>query len=288
MTDAPILCAGEVLWDCLPRGLFLGGAPMNVAYHLHRLGRPAAPVSAVGEDFLGREIHRRLDLLGLPQGFVPAVGKPTGVVLVELDAGQPSYDIVDDVAWDAIPASEALLAAAAEAPALVYGSLASRHPDNRVLIGDLIGRCTGLTAFDVNLRPPFDDLDLVRDFATRSKLIKLNHEELAKLAEGDDHEARARALREASGCELVCVTAGAEGAGLLAESWHWEPGRKVEVKDAVGAGDSFMAALIDGLLAGAEPAAVIRRAARMGEFVAGSDGATPDHDEAPEEARRLG
>lgn len=287
MTEPAVLCVGEALWDCLPRGLFLGGAPLNVACHLHQLGRRAVPVSAVGDDFLGREIVRRLGMLGLDDDLIATVDRPTGVVLVELTQGQPSYDIVDHVAWDAIPESDALFAAAASAPALVYGSLASRHGPNRELIGELIDRCDGLTVFDVNLRPPYDDSELVRSIAARSRLIKLNHEELATLATGHDLESRARALRDQSGCELVCVTAGARGAGLLADNWYWEDPQPVELKDAVGAGDSFMAALLDGLLHEADPAACLRRAARLAEFVASSDGATPDHAHAPTEARRL-
>jgi fructokinase len=289
MSSEPVLCVGEVLWDCLPRGLFLGGAPLNVAYHLHNLGRPSAPVSAVGGDFLGAEILRRLASWDLPCDFVPQVDKPTGVVQVELIDGQPSYQIVDDVAWDAIPSSPALLEAAEQAPALVFGSLASRHAANRQVIGELIERCPGITVLDVNLRSPHDDLDLVRDFGAHSRLIKLNHEELGRLASGDDNESRARALREEFGCERICVTAGASGAGLLdGTQWHWEPGRSVQVKDTVGAGDSFMAALLDGLLAGAPIPVVLRRAARLAEFVASSDGATPDHADAPSSARQLG
>lgn len=286
------LCYGEALWDCLPRGLFLGGAPLNVAFHLHQLGTDALPVSAVGRDFLGDELLRRLRRLGLDTRFVPQVAdRPTGVVQVELDAeGHPSYDIVEGVAWDAIPGSAELAEAAERADAVVFGTLAQRSAANRELLDSLLERCPGQALLDVNLRPPFDGHDLVWRLARHAHVIKLNDHELRELC--DDGEAPledlARLLRDRSGCHTVCVTAGADGAGLLVDgAWHWCPGRAVTVRDTVGAGDSFTAALLDGLLRDAARDRVLERACRLAEFVAGSDGATPSHEAAPAEARTL-
>ena len=288
-----VLCIGEMLWDCLPRGLFLGGAPLNVAAHLHQLGREVLPVSAVGRDFLGDEILRRINEWDIDTRFVQQLAdKPTGVVQVELTDGQPSYTIVEDVAWDAIPASDALRDAAASAAAMVFGTLGARTTANRRLIGELLEACTGLSVFDVNFRPPFDDHELVWEWAPHSSILKLNDHELTELLDdaggSEDLADRCRRLRDRGRCERVLLTAGATGAGMLSgDDWHWVDGEPVEVADAVGAGDSFAAAVIDGLLAGAEPLKVLRRAARLAEFVASSDGATPDHGDAPEAARQL-
>ncbi|MDA3963859.1 MAG: PfkB family carbohydrate kinase [Planctomycetota bacterium] len=289
MTEqAAVLCIGEALWDCLPRGLFLGGAPLNVAYHLSQLGRQAAPVTAVGDDFLGQEIIRRAAGFGLDTTFISTVDRLTGVVQVRLENGQPSYDIVDQVAWDVIPTTPALLEAAQAAPALVYGSLASRHDNNRALVTAAIEACAGLTVFDVNLRAPFDDQDLVWDFAKRSQLVKLNDEEIANLVGAGELADQAERLRERCDCRYVCVTAGSRGAGLLSpDGWQFAAAEPITLADAVGAGDSFMAALLDGLLQQADPAAALHRAARLAEFVASSDGATPSHDQAPRAARKL-
>lgn len=296
-SDAPVLAIGEVLWDCLPRGLFLGGAPLNVTIHLRQLGRLAQPVSAVGQDFLGQEIQRRVAAWDIACDFMPQiVDYPTGVVQVELENGQPSYTIVEDVAWDAIPNSAALNTAVTQAPAFIYGTLAARTTGNRDLIQKLLDQCQGLRIFDVNFRSPYDDHDLVWQWAQHTDVLKVNDQEMAELL-GLEHapeqpeaiEQHCRDLRQRAGCGQILLTAGALGAGLLTAdgSWHWVSSQPITVADAVGAGDSFTAAVIDGLLAHKPPRAVLTRAARLAEFVASSDGATPDHQKAPEQARHL-
>jgi fructokinase len=293
VTEKPenaVFCFGEVLWDCLPAGLFMGGAPFNVSCHLRQFGRAVIPVSAVGHDFLGDEILRRIRLAGIDGRFVSRVDAPTGVVLVELDErGKPSYEIVRDVAWDRIPGDSELIEAAGGATALVYGSLAQRSPGNRRILGELLASSAGLKVFDVNLRSPFDDLALVRELLTLADLIKLNDEEIQILVgEHEEIEHAAILLSERAGGRNVCVTAGARGAGLLWNGrWHWCEGRRIKVRDTVGAGDSFMAALLDGVLREAPLDAVLRRACRLAEFVASSDGATPDHAGAPCEALEI-
>jgi fructokinase len=278
-----ILCFGEVLWDCAPRGLFLGGAPANVAYHLARLGCRVGLVSGVGTDFLGDEILRRIHGWGIDTKFVARVeGKQTGVVLVDLkDPSKPAYEIVRDAAWDHMAGSAGLSRAASEADALVYGTLAVRERANLALLEDLLAKAAGLKVFDVNLRPPFIDRDLTLALASRSDLIKLNDEEIGILVGGAaEPKAQAAALAERTGCPRVCVTCGARGAGLWSqENWFWADARPIVVKDTIGAGDAYLAALTAGLLLGSQlPDVVLARAARLAEFVAASDGATPDYD----------
>lgn len=282
-----MLCFGEMLWDFLPAGLFAGGAPLNVAFHLHALGCDAQLVSAVGRDALGDELIRRLGVAGMSArhvGRVPAC--PTGHVLATLDRqGNARYDIASNVAWDHIPVADAELAAARLADALVFGSLALRSRANRDALVRLLDALApqALRVFDVNLRPPFDDLDRVREFARRATLVKVNAEEAARLvaqeaAPPGREESHARAIAEASGCAMVCVTAGERGAGLLRGSaWTWEAGRTVVVADTVGAGDAFLAALVAGLFAGETDAAALARACRLGEWVASHAGAMPGH-----------
>jgi len=283
MSVSTVICFGEVLWDCLPKGLFAGGAPINVAYHLSRFGLDARPATAVGKDFLGEELLRRFRYWDLSPEFVSRVEQPTGAVIAELDsAGVASYRFLDDVAWDHIPLTDSLKQLAPKVTALVFGTLAQRADSNRAHLAELRGRAsTAKQIYDVNLRPPFDSPALVWELARGCDLIKLNDDELGTLLDLDANvhalEDAARQFSKRTQCDHICVTAGKHGAGLLWEgSWTFDPPQPIEVKDTVGAGDSFLAALVHGwLVLRLSPADNLQRAARVAEFVATRDGATP-------------
>lgn len=283
-----LLCFGEILWDFLPAGLFPGGAPFNVAYHLHRQGADVTVISAVGRDVLGAELRRRVTGWGLDAaGIAEVADRPTGYVRATISArGEATYEIVPDVAWDCIPLPATVLARARAARALIFGSLALRSVPNRQVLQDLFAALPrdAWRVFDVNLRPPFDDLALVQELAGGTALLKLNATEAARLAAGaaespGREEADARTLAERIGCPRVCITAGERGAGLLQDGrWFWEPGRPVQVADTVGAGDAFLAALVLHLLRDPQaPAAALAQACRIGEWVASCHGATPEY-----------
>ncbi|HTQ30791.1 MAG TPA: PfkB family carbohydrate kinase [Opitutaceae bacterium] len=280
-----VLCFGEILWDFLPGGLFLGGASLNAAYHLNRQGAEARVVSAVGRDVLGDELLRRCAGWGLATDHITRLDDaPTGYVRVTVGGnGDAKFDIASDVAWDKISADAGTLQAAARADALIFGSLAQRTAGNRTTLDRLLGAlpATALRVFDANLRPPYDDLALVRELARKATLIKVNSAEAARLAGDADtpgrEEAHARALAAETGCGIIVVTAGARGAGLLRDGrWIWEPGRPVTVVDTVGAGDAFIASLVAHLPAGKfSDAEILARSCRLGEWVASRAGATP-------------
>ncbi|MBI5693725.1 MAG: carbohydrate kinase [Verrucomicrobia bacterium] len=285
------LCFGEILWDFLPEGLFPGGAPFNVGYHLHQQGVPTQLVSAVGDDVLGEELLRRLTGWGLGSELIARRAQlRTGYVRATVGAtGDAHYEIVADVAWDSIPATPEALGAAARAGALVFGSLAQRSPANRSALARLLAALPAQAwrIFDVNRRPPHDDFTLVRSLARGATVLKLNHEEAAWLA-GEalvpgGEERWARQLASDFRCPYVVVTAGERGAGLWHEGrWHWESGRVVAVVDTVGSGDAFLASLVASLLEGTlSPPAALARACRLGEWVASCRGATPPYSSLP-------
>lgn len=285
MTPIKTLCFGEALWDCLPDARHLGGAPLNVAYHLSKLGCSAWVVSSVGDDADGRELLHRLGDWALPTELISTrSGKPTGLVKVSVDQGSPTYHIVEDVAWDYIDLPARLPERCTPIDAIVYGSLAQRSGNNREALRRLLEVTPdALKVFDVNLRPPFDALDRIWSLMREASLIKLNDEELAtvlgrSLAE-IDFEADARELSVKTECERICITAGATGAGLLYQNtWHWIAAVPVDVRDTVGAGDAFLAALVQGLLESpGSPQVALQRAIALSSFVAGSDGATPSY-----------
>ena len=280
-----VICFGEALWDCLPEGRHVGGAPLNVAYHLSRLGCSAWPVSSVGDDSTGRELLEQLQDRGLPTELIGTrTDKRTGLVNVSLDHGIPTFDVVEDVAWDYIDLPDGFPGSSQPIDAVVYGSLAQRAAHNRETLRRLFDATPeALRVFDVNLRPPFDAPARIWALAHEASLIKLNDEEAAILlgpgSPSGNFEASARALRKQTGCDRICITAGSAGAGLLyLDAWHWVDAVPVRVRDTVGAGDAFLAALTQGLLVSPErPEAALHRAVILASFVAGSDGATPHY-----------
>ncbi len=283
MNDS-ILCVGELLWDALPDGLFLGGAPYNVAYHLRQHGLPAALATRVGADRLGSEALRRVAQGGVDTRFVqtdPALA--TGFVEVEVDAdGIPQYDIVAPVAWDALALVPDLCEAAASARAVVFGTLAQRKERSRATVQALVAEAR-LAVFDVNLRPPFLVPDTVQASLEAADIVKLNEEELGVLADWfgfpDGERTALEALAARFDCQTVCVTHGADGAALWhAEAWRDHPGYRVTVRDTVGAGDAFLAGLLGALLNGRDAAEVLDAACRSGAYIATRAGATPAYD----------
>jgi fructokinase len=281
MAGTEILCVGELLWDALPAGLFLGGAPFNVACHLRAAGMPVAMVSRVGADHLGEEAVRRAARYGVGTDLIQVDHTlPTGFVRVSVDdAGNGRFEIVEPSAWDAIAPGEELLRRAAAARAIVFGSLAQRHPTSRGTIARLL-ETPAMKVFDVNLRPPYDDREIVRRSLERSDVIKLNDEELRRLADWfglrGGMRQRMAALAEHFRCHTVCVTRGRAGAALWREGrWFEHPGFEVEVRDTVGAGDAFLAVLLAGILNGAEDGALLRNANLIGSYVATQHGAVP-------------
>lgn len=283
--ESEIVCIGEILWDSLPLGLFLGGAPFNVAYHLHRMGEPVVIASSVGDDRLGLEARRRMRWKGMSDDLVQVTRDyPTGLVEVTVDTeGVPDYTIVEPVAWDHIRRTEELVDRVADARALVFGSLAQRSSVSRDTIQQLY-RSDTVTVFDVNLRPPFDSRAVVADSLRHTDIVKLNDDEFQQLCEWFGWEQSGTAgpidnLIDQFGCETICITRGDEGALLVHQGTRVErPGVPVEVVDTVGAGDAFLAALLSGLFQGFSPGRVLARANRMGAHLATRFGATPDYD----------
>lgn len=273
-----VACFGEVLWDSLPAGLFPGGAPLNVAVHLAGLNRRVLLISAVGDDFLGRELIRRLAARGVEtSGIAHVKDLPTGTVLARLDArGNAGYEIAEKVAWDRIPGPGDSLP---PLEAVVFGSLALRSRWNQSTLNTLLHRSEDQTlkVFDVNLRHPFDCLDRVRTWATRADLLKLNQEEAIRLVgHRETPEVLARSVANDFPQAVICLTAGERGAGLLRDgAWVWADAPKIEVADTVGAGDCFLAVLLHHWLRGLNTHEILSRAVQAAAFVASRPGATP-------------
>ena len=276
---------GEVLWDLLPGGRQLGGAPANFAYHAHALGAESLVVSRVGRDDLGRDLLERLNALGLAtSGISVDPVAPTGSVSVTLDpSGQPAYTIHTDVAWDFLEAGPEVLRVAAGADAVCFGTLAQRHPVARESIRRVLQatRPEALRIFDINLRQRFWSREVIVESLALANVLKLNDEELPILAEmlggsGDDDHGLLARLAQRFDLRAVALTRGARGSLVWTadRSWNW-PGSDLKVADTVGAGDSYTAALALGLLSGKSPEDILRIAHRVADFVCTQPGATP-------------
>ncbi len=279
-----VLAIGEVLWDLLPSGRQLGGAPANFAYHCRALGADASLVSRIGDDPLGHEVLERFKLLGLPTEMVAVDSEsPTGTVPVELGlGGQPRFTITENVAWDRIEADQKAIKTAAATDAVYFGSLAQRSEPARRTIRELIATAPAdaLRVFDVNLRPPFVDREVIESSLATANLLKLNDQELPAFAEmfglsGDAGDQAAELARRFD-LTTVVLTRGQRGSFLWTESgWSDHPGLTVDVCDTVGAGDAFTAALTVGLLAGWDLDAINQRANEVAAYVCTKPGGMP-------------
>lgn len=280
-----VLCFGEVLWDVLPQGCYLGGAPLNVAFHLRQLGLRPVIVSAVGEDALGDEARSAIEASGVDVSAVSRHASwPTGTAVVELDAeGQASYRFPGSVAWDDI-AVDVVLGGPAPA-AIVFGTLALRTAANRTaLLRVLEAFPHAWVVCDLNLRPPHDDLTPLAELLAKANLLKFNADEarclVGRRTMTDDE--MIAVLRDRFGGRAVCITRGADGAIIADEGGVWRASApSIAVVDTIGAGDAFTAGLIAGRLRqdGAEEWSVaLESAVGLGAFVASRAGAQPPHE----------
>jgi fructokinase len=280
-----IVGIGELLWDRLPEGEQLGGAPANFAYHASLLGNRVGVLSRIGSDRPGDRALERLRMLRLPTDFIQLdETHATGTVAVEVDAsGQPDFIITEEVAWDYLEFTPQWQTLAARADAVCFGSLAQRSPASRQAIRRFLEatRTEALRIFDVNLRQPFYTREIILESFALARLAKINHHELAQLAamfelSGSTETELAGQLLSKFALELVCITRGNRGSLLVSRSEAAEhPGFAVDVVDTIGAGDAFTATLAYHYLSHA-PLTVINRAANlMGATVAGHAGATP-------------
>lgn len=283
-----VVCFGEILWDVLPAGKQPGGAPFNVAVHLHQLGVPAQLISRVGDDDLGAELLDFVRSKGLGTDYIQR-GKThlTGVVKANVDDAQEvTYKIVQPVAWDYVQHDAPLNAMVAAADMFVFGSLAARSTATRETLYRLIAQAK-FNVFDVNMRPPHYTKDIVKYLLGKADLVKMNHHELAEIMgwfgqeSTADRPAAMQWLAERFQLQAVCVTCGADGALLWTnDQLYHAPGVRVEVQDTIGSGDAFLAALLKGWLAGQEPGECLRLACATGALVATHYGATPTFREA--------
>ena len=283
MKNGMIVGMGEALWDVLPEGKKIGGAPANFAYNVSQFGLPSCVVSAVGDDPLGHEIienftEKELNLL------IAEVPYPTGVVNVEIDAaGVPQYDIKENVAWDNIPYTEELRDVARRTRAVCFGSLAQRNIVSRetvnAFLDDMPKDDGTLVVFDVNLRQSFYTPEILCNSMKRCNILKINDEELVTVSRmfgypGIDLQDKCWILLGKYNLKMLILTCGINGSYVFTPgNVSFQPTPKVDVADTVGAGDSFTAAFIAGIIKGLSVTEARSLAVRTSAYVCTCQGA---------------
>jgi fructokinase len=273
----PIVAVGEVLWDILPSGAVLGGAPANFIYRSFSLGREAYLVSALGNDKYGNEALIALHALGFDTQFIQRNNFPTGTVAVTLaDDGDASYDFQRGTAYDKIEITEGLLALVQSCSYLCFGTLGQRDAVSRATLGALVANCSGKIVCDINLRRDCFSPESVRWSLEQANVLKLNDDEVAVVRSllnfpGDGIEEFVAHLMTAyPKLEECLVTMGARGAAAFDRTGvkHEARGYQVKVADTVGSGDSFTAGYLDARLKGMVIAEALTFANQIGALVA--------------------
>lgn len=280
-----IVGLGEVLWDVLPEGRKLGGAPANFAYNVRQFGFDSLAISAVGNDKLGDETLAALKNKGL-DFIMPQVPYATGTVLVSLDdEGIPAYDIRENVAWDNIPFTPEMKAAAQNCRAVCWGSLAQRNVVSRTTINSFLDAMPDgggrLKVFDINLRQKFYTKEVIMESLRRCNVLKINDEELVVIGRlfdypGLDMRNKCWLILGKYNLDMLVLTCGVNG------SYVFTPGRvsfqetpRVDVVDTVGAGDSFTGAFCAAILKGMPVPEAHKLAVEISAYVCTQSGAMP-------------
>jgi len=293
-----VLGIGELLWDIVPDGMRLGGAPANFAVMAARLGNHAAILSRIGRDDLGRQAIDRLDPMPVETGFLQVDQlHETGRVTVSFADGEPHYTIHEPAAWDFLELSDEWVQFAARADAICFGSLAQRNQQARQTIQTLAAEAssTCIRVFDVNLREPFYSAEVLEESLQLATVVKMNDVEAPLVLDLLDltieeapgpgetlstpeylRAAAERLLADFPSLQMVAATRGSRGSLLVTrDEWDEHPGFPVKVADGIGAGDAFTAAMTHYMLRGADLATLNEAGNRWGGWMASQSGAMP-------------
>lgn len=280
-----VICFGEILYDVFPSYEVLGGAPLNCAIHLSRLGNESCIVSAVSDDERGERAIAEISENGLSTAFISRVGHPTGVAMITERDGNADYEFNSPAAWDLILVTERDLDALREKgiDALVFGTLSLRCEENRKTLEKLMALKPRHILYDVNIRKEFYSLPLIKRSISLSTIVKMNEKEqalLSRLFEVDESVLHEHLLSSFKGLEMVMITKGEEGIVLYSrESECRKKAKRAEFVDSVGAGDSVTAAFLHFYLKGCSLQETLSKCAELASVVVSSKGAVSKYPE---------
>ncbi|PWN62916.1 carbohydrate kinase family protein [Chryseobacterium viscerum] len=280
-----VVCFGEVLWDIFPEGTREGGAPFNVAYNVYKMGTDVKMLSRIGNDDLGRKLTDQIKGWGLTTEYIQLDNKhPTSTVIAKIDEhNEATYDIVNHVAWDYIeflPEHKELIA---NAEAFVFGSLSARNPKSKETLLKLI-EFAKLKIFDVNFRPPFIDIDLIKELLHKADIVKMNKAEMRQIMEFLSEEyisedESVTFIQNHFDIKEIVLTKGSKGARYFVGDRNYGfEAVPIKIADTVGSGDAFLAGFISKRVQGKSPEEIMTEAISLGAFITSKSGACPDYE----------
>ncbi len=274
------ICFGEILWDILPHRTMPGGAPMNVCYHLNKMGVQAALVSKIGKDKNGADLVHFLQENSIPTALLQEDNNnPTGTVTATQMDDEMHYEIVAPVAWDFIEASSTLVKKVAEASYFVCGSLAARNETTKNTLLQLLD-VAQTKVIDINLRAPYYNQPTIEALLKHANILKLNHHELDLISKWYSHEVnlerQMQLLKDKFSISVIIVTRGSDGAVLMeANKLYYHQGFTLKINDSIGCGDAFLAGFLSKRIVGEVAESALNFACQTGAFIATQQGGCP-------------
>lgn len=280
-----VVCFGEVLWDIFPEGTRAGGAPFNAAYNVHKMGTDVKMLSRIGNDELGKKLTDQIKGWGLTTEYIQVDSEhPTSTVIAKIDEhNEATYDIVNHVAWDYIdflPGHKELISSA---EAFVFGSLSARNPKSKETLLKLI-EFAKLKIFDVNFRPPFIDIDLIKELLHKADIVKMNKAEMRQIMEFLSEEyisedESVTFIQNHFNIKEIVLTKGSKGARYFIGDRNYGFGAvPIKIADTVGSGDAFLSGFISKRIQGKIPEEIMTEAISLGAFITSKSGACPDYE----------
>jgi fructokinase len=280
-----VVCFGEVLWDIFPEGSKAGGAPFNVAYNTYKMGVDVKMLSRIGNDELGQKLIDQIQSWGITTDYIQIDDEnPTSTVIAKIDKhNEASYEIINDVAWDYIellPEHEVLISVA---DAVVFGSLSARNEKTKETLLKLLDTAT-LKIFDVNFRPPFIDVELIKTLLHKANIVKMNKAEMREIMAyfGEEYRSEDESvvfIQDHFNINEIILTKGSKGARYFVGNRNYGfPAVPITIADTVGSGDAFLSGFISKRILGESPEEIMNQAISLGAFITSKSGACPDYD----------
>jgi fructokinase len=287
MTDknSYIVCFGEVLWDVFPEGSRAGGAPFNVAYNVHKMGIDVNMLSKIGNDELGKKLTDQIKSWEISTDYIQVDEKyPTSTVIAKIDEhNEATYEIINNVAWDFIEFLPEHKELVSNAEAFVFGSLSARNEKSKETLLQLL-EFAKLKIFDVNFRPPFTEVELIKTLLQKADIVKMNKAELKQILEFigkeyNNEEESVAFLQNHFNIKEVILTKGSKGAKYFVGDKNYSfEAVPITVADTVGSGDAFLSGFISKRIKNENPEEIIKQAISLGAFITSKSGACPDYE----------